>query len=84
MPSEADSRRVGPLGPRRGPPPPATGTETDAVRARAGPAYLDKMQISFSVSPLLLFLWLALSQNPGQIRGRPLDSARAASLDFPP
>lgn len=64
-------------------PPPATGTETDAVRARAGPAYLDKMQISFSVSPFAPLAGpLSLSKILGKIRGRPLDSARAASLDF--
>lgn len=57
---------VGPLWPSEGPPPPATGTETDAVRARAGPAYLDKMQIS-SLLPLPPLA--GPFQNPGQIRG---------------
>lgn len=81
MASQSD-QRSGSLEPSGGPPPPpATSTETEAVRASTGTAYLDKMQIMywFFSSPLLPFL-AGHFRNPGQnhqIRGRPLDSARA-------
>lgn len=66
----------------RGGPTPAGDRHGDGCgpRSRAGPAYLDKMQIHFT--PLVLTRpFSLLSRSLGQIRGRPLGSARAESPD---